>query len=59
VSFATGKLRSDRDVARELGEAMAGMGPYVVMVFFAAQFVESFRWSRLGEMTRSPTPSRR
>jgi aminobenzoyl-glutamate transport protein len=48
--FATGKLRSDRDVARELGEAMAGMGPYVVMAFFAAQFVEYFRWSGLGEM---------
>jgi aminobenzoyl-glutamate transport protein len=59
VSFATGKLRSDRDVARELGEAMAGVRPYVVMAFFAAQFVEHFRWSGLGEMTRSPIPSRR
>jgi aminobenzoyl-glutamate transport protein len=48
--FATGRLASDRDVARELGEAMAGMGPYVVMAFFAAQFVEYFRWSGLGEM---------
>jgi aminobenzoyl-glutamate transport protein len=48
--IATGKLRSDRDVARELGETMAGMGPYVVMAFFAAQFVEYFRWSGLGEM---------
>jgi aminobenzoyl-glutamate transport protein len=47
---ATGALRSDRDVARELGAAMAGMGPYVVMAFFAAQFVEYFRWSGLGEM---------
>lgn len=48
--LATRRLRSDRDVARELGETMAGMGPYVVMAFFAAQFVEYFRWSGLGEM---------
>ncbi len=48
--FATGRLRNDRDVARLLGESMAAMGPYVVMAFFAAQFVELFRHSNLGEM---------
>jgi aminobenzoyl-glutamate transport protein len=47
---AAGTLRSHRDAARTLGEVMAGMGPYVVLAFFAAQFVESFRRSGLGEM---------
>jgi aminobenzoyl-glutamate transport protein len=48
--FASGSLRSDRDVARMLGETMAAMGPYVVLAFFAAQFIEYFRYSGLGEM---------
>jgi len=47
---AAGRLRNDRDVARLLGETMAAMGPYVVLAFFAAQFVEYFRYSGLGEM---------
>ncbi|UCE87133.1 MAG: AbgT family transporter [Deltaproteobacteria bacterium] len=47
---ATGSLRSDRDVARTLGDTMAGMGPYIVLAFFAAQFIEYFRYSGLGEM---------
>jgi aminobenzoyl-glutamate transport protein len=29
---------------------MAAMGPYVVLAFFAAQFVAWFQWSGLGEM---------
>ncbi|MDH3687270.1 MAG: AbgT family transporter, partial [Myxococcales bacterium] len=48
--FAAGRLRSDRDVAKVLGETMAGMGPYIVLAFFAAQFVAYFSHSRLGEM---------
>jgi aminobenzoyl-glutamate transport protein len=47
---ATRTLRSDRDVARGLAESMSGMGSYIVMAFFAAQFIEYFRWSGLGEM---------
>jgi len=48
--IAARTIRSDRDAARMLGEAMAAMGPYVVLAFFAAQFVASFGHSRLGEM---------
>jgi aminobenzoyl-glutamate transport protein len=48
--FATGALRSDKDVARLLGETMAGMGPYIVLAFFAAQFIACFAHSQLGEM---------
>ena len=29
---------------------MADMGPYIVLAFFAAQFIEGFRYSNLGEM---------
>jgi aminobenzoyl-glutamate transport protein len=48
--LATGGLRSDRDVAKVLGDTMAAMGPYIVLAFFAAQFVAWFQWSGLGEM---------
>jgi aminobenzoyl-glutamate transport protein len=43
-------IRSDRDAARMLGETMAALGPYLVLAFFAAQFVACFGQSRLGEM---------
>nr|MDJ0869744.1 AbgT family transporter [Myxococcota bacterium] len=46
----TGAVKSDRDAARLLGETMSGMGPYIVMAFFAAQFIAWFGHSRLGEM---------
>ncbi|MDJ0850868.1 MAG: AbgT family transporter [Myxococcota bacterium] len=47
---ATGAIRNDKDAARILGEVMAGMGPYVVLAFFAAQFIAYFAHSGLGEM---------
>jgi len=43
-------VRSGADLARMLGETMAGMGPYIVLAFFAAQFVAWFQWSNLGMM---------
>jgi aminobenzoyl-glutamate transport protein len=48
--IASGSLRSDKDAARMLGETMAGMGPYLAMAFFAAQFIAYFSHSKLGEM---------
>lgn len=48
--FATGGLRNDKDVAKVFGETMAGMGPYIVLAFFAAQFIACFAHSNLGEM---------
>ncbi len=33
-----------------LGETIANLGPYIVLAFFAAQFIESFKYSGLGEM---------
>jgi aminobenzoyl-glutamate transport protein len=45
-----GTLQSDKDVARMMGETMAGMGPYLVLAFFAGQFIAWFAHSGLGEM---------
>jgi len=47
---ATGSVRSDKDVARACAESMAGMGSYIVLAFFAAQFIAYFAQSGLGEM---------
>ena len=44
----TGQYRSDRDIYRGMQEHMAGIAAYVVVVFFIAQFVAVFNWSRLG-----------
>jgi aminobenzoyl-glutamate transport protein len=46
--IGAGTIRTDHDVARMTGEAMAGMGTYIVLAFAAAQFVSYFAWSNLG-----------
>ncbi len=43
-------IRSDRDAARLLGESMRSMGTYIVLAFFAGQFVAWFRESNLGTL---------
>ena len=48
--FMTGKLKNDRDVAEVLGNVMARLGPYIVLAFFAAQFIAAFNQSGLGQM---------
>jgi aminobenzoyl-glutamate transport protein len=45
-----GTIRSDRDVATMMSETMSGMGSYIVLAFFAAQFIAYFKHSGLGEM---------
>jgi len=45
-----GKIKNDRDVAIILGEVMARLGPYIVLAFFAAQFIAAFNQSGLGQM---------
>ncbi|MBR8537756.1 AbgT family transporter [Carboxylicivirga sediminis] len=44
----TGKFKSDKDIMGAMGEAAKSLGPYLVLVFFAAQFVAYFNWSNLG-----------
>jgi len=41
-------LRTDADVMKAMGASMETMGHYLVLVFFAAQFVAWFNWTNLG-----------
>ena len=43
-----GTIRNDSDVIRGMGKTMATLGEYLVLVFFAAQFVAYFNWTNLG-----------
>ena len=43
-----GTIRNDSDVINGMGKAMETLGVYMVLVFFAAQFVAYFNWTRLG-----------
>lgn len=45
-----GSIKNDRDVAVILGDVMSRLGPYIVLAFFAAQFIASFNQSGLGQM---------
>ena len=47
----TGSVRNDRDVIDGMGRSMSSLGPYLVLVFFAAQFVSFFNWTNLGTIT--------
>lgn len=43
-----GKFKNDADVMKGAAESMKTMATYLVLVFFAAQFVAFFKWSNLG-----------
>jgi len=45
-----GTIRNDRDVIDAMAGAMRSMGLYIVLVFFAAQFVAYFNYSGLGQI---------
>ncbi|CAN5620231.1 AbgT family transporter [soil metagenome] len=49
--WVTGTMRSDRDVVEGMASAMSTLGLYIVLVFFAAQFVAFFGWTNLGSIT--------
>lgn len=44
----TGTIRNDKDLMKHIIKSMSGMGSYIVLVFFAAQFVYFFNQSNLG-----------
>jgi aminobenzoyl-glutamate transport protein len=46
--LGAGTVRSDGDVVKSMGKAMETLGVYLVLVFFAAQFVAFFNWTNLG-----------
>ncbi len=41
-------IKSDNDVIKGMSKSMETMGSYIVLVFFAAQFVAYFKWSNIG-----------
>ncbi|MEM9257251.1 MAG: AbgT family transporter, partial [Pseudomonadota bacterium] len=46
-----GTMKSDRDVIDAMAAALSALGLYIVLVFFAAQFVAFFGWTNLGAIT--------
>lgn len=46
--FTTGTFKSDADVMKGMATSMKTLAVYLVLVFFAAQFVAYFKWSNLG-----------
>ncbi len=46
--IVVGTVRSDKDAVKHITKSMAGLASYIVLVFFAAQFVYFFRYSNLG-----------
>jgi len=46
--FTTGTFKNDADVMKGMAESMKTLSTYLVLVFFAAQFVAYFKWSNLG-----------
>jgi aminobenzoyl-glutamate transport protein len=49
--LATKVVKSDNDVISFMNKAASSMGSYIVLVFFAAQFVAFFNWTNLGLIT--------
>lgn len=43
-----GIIKTPKDVAAQMAKAVEGMSSYVVLIFFAAQFIAYFNWSHLG-----------
>ncbi|MCP4552206.1 MAG: AbgT family transporter [Bacteroidetes bacterium] len=46
--FVTGSFKNDSDVMNGMASSMKTLSTYLVLVFFAAQFVAYFKWSKLG-----------
>ncbi|MCP4219800.1 MAG: AbgT family transporter [bacterium] len=46
--LGAGTLKSDKDIMKGMAKSMNTMGSYVVLVFFAAQFVAFFNWTKIG-----------
>ncbi|AXJ00057.1 aminobenzoyl-glutamate transport protein [Cyclonatronum proteinivorum] len=46
----TGSITSERDVIDGMAKSMSTLGLYIVIVFFAAQFVAYFGWTNLGQI---------
>lgn len=43
-------IKNDNDVIKGMNKSMETLGSYIVLVFFAAQFVAFFNWTNLGQI---------
>lgn len=48
--YVAGTAKNHRDIVKGMSHAMSGMGYYVVMAFFCAQFIFAFGQSNLGAL---------
>lgn len=48
--YTTGTVKNHRDVIQGMSKSMSGMGYYIVMAFFCAQFIYAFGQSNLGAL---------
>ncbi|WP_428504293.1 AbgT family transporter [Roseateles sp.] len=48
--YASGSIQSHADIVKGMSKAMSGMGYYIVMAFFCAQFIYAFGQSNLGAL---------
>jgi aminobenzoyl-glutamate transport protein len=46
--IAVGSIRSDKDIVKFMTGSMKGLAGYIVLVFFAGQFVYYFKYSNIG-----------
>jgi aminobenzoyl-glutamate transport protein len=46
--IGAGSIKSDADVMKGMAKSMETLAMYIVLVFFAAQFVAYFKWTNLG-----------
>lgn len=49
--LAAGTIRNDHDVMAGMTQTMKSMASFIVLAFFAAQFISYFNWTNLGIIT--------
>jgi len=48
--YVVGTIRNDRDAIHAMSDAMRSLSLYLVLIFFAAQFVTFFKWTNFGSV---------
>jgi aminobenzoyl-glutamate transport protein len=46
--YTVGTFKKGADIIKGMNDSLKGLVPFLVLVFFAAQFIAWFRWSNLG-----------
>ncbi len=50
MAYKAKTIQNSKQFAKYMGDTVADLGPYIVLAFFAAQFIAVFKYSHLGEM---------